>query len=811
MSVKIRRAAVLGAGVMGAQIAAHLAAAGIETYLFDLPSNEAPRDPNESAKVGTRFRSTRAILAIENLKVLKPSPLYTADVLELLKPGNFEDDADVLSQCDWVLEAVVERLDVKQKIHQLIASKVRAGVPVTTNTSGISLAAIAASLPEDYQKNFFGTHFFNPPRYMKLLEMIPSAHTDKGLFEDFAQWAEDKLGKGIVRACDTPNFVANRIGTLVSQSAYQVMAELAINVETVDALTGPLIGRSKSATFRTSDIVGLDTGAAVALNTYNQAPDDPYRDYFLPSPWIAELIEKGSLGQKTKSVGIFKRDRDAKGQTVILAYRPATKTYEPQAPEEFPWSAEAAKEKDTVKRIKLILAQRDRGALFVWRNMRDIFSYAAYLLADIADGYVKPVDDAVRWGFNWEMGPFELWQALGYDEILNRMQEDKVPLPAWLKPGLSFYTPMPGSREMLAAGGPETQLKAEQKSTRSVTIPRRAHQYKLPVFENKEDPRLVFSDAKSSLVDIGDGVACLVFHSKMNIINGQVTASIRRAIEKVGSDFQALVIGNESQHFSTGADLNDFVAALTSQKWDVVRAMGNDFQGTLQQLKYAPFPVVSCPTGLSLGGACELMLHTRYQVLAAETTMGLVEANIGLIPAGGGTKELALRAYARAAQGVGADPFPFLQSAFDLIRTARTASSGFEAIDLGLCAQAQAEVVLSKEHVVHRAKQTALYHAENFRPLTLEKPVAVVGQAGLDRFEAQLAAGLEQKSLSQHDALIARQVATVICGGRVPAGTLVSEQGFLDLEKDLFLELCQTPKTFDRLKAMLATKRPLKN
>jgi 3-hydroxyacyl-CoA dehydrogenase len=356
-TLKIRRAAVLGAGVMGAQIAAHLSAAGVRTYLLDLPSAEPPKDPAQAKAVGKNVRSARAVLAVENLKQLKPSPLFTAKALTGIIPGNFEDDLSVLAECDWILEAVIERMDVKKDLHKRIAQYARPHVPVTTNTSGLGLAEIVKELPEEYQARFFGTHFFNPPRYMRLLEVIPHPLTDRRLFTALTQWIEERLGKGIVEARDTVNFIANRIGVFATQAALRHMAELKLNVETVDNLTGPLIGRAKSATLRTMDVVGLDTFVAVARNTHSNAPKDPYRDWFLGPKWIEELIEKGALGQKTGSVGAYKKDKDAKGQTVILAYRPETKSYVPQEPKHFPWEADAAKERDTVKRLKLILAQ----------------------------------------------------------------------------------------------------------------------------------------------------------------------------------------------------------------------------------------------------------------------------------------------------------------------------------------------------------------------------------------------------------------------------------------------------------------------
>ncbi len=802
MKLNIRRAAVLGAGTMGTQIAALLAASGITTHLLDLSSEGE--------------RSSRALAAIANLKQLKPTPLYNEASLSRLIPGNFDDDMKVLEDCDWILEAVVERLDIKQSLHRKIAQYARPNVPVTTNTSGIKLVDIAAEFSPEQRQRFFGTHFFNPPRYMKLLEIIPHPETNLELLNAFEAWSEERLGKGIVRARDTVNFIANRIGTFCSQSVLRAMDDLGLNVETVDSLTGPLIGRPKSATLRTADVVGLDIGAAVALNNYEKAPDDPYRDWFLPKPWLANLIERGHLGQKTGSVGIYKKDKDASGNTLILAYRPATQSYETQNPTVFPWSEEAAKERDLVKRIKLILKHDDPGAQMVWRNLRDIFSYSAYLVQDIADGLVQPVDDAMRWGYSWAMGPFELWQALGYDEVLARMQQDKdkdgLKIASWLREGMAFYSPMPASREWLAAGGPRTQLQVSSRGTANREIPQASYRFSLPTFENKSDSRVIMSNPSASLVDIGDGVACLAFHSKMNTVNTDISSLIEKSVEKVGKEFQALLIANDAANFSAGADIRDFLGAMASKNWDVIDQGEIRFQGILSQLKFAPFPVVSCPTGLTLGGGCEVTLHTSHQILAAETSAGLVEVGVGLLPAGGGTKELAIRAYELASQGENADPMPFLRRAFQLIFTARRSSSGFEAVEMGLYAAANTDVSLSREHLIEKAKRQALTMAANgFIPKTPQNKIRVVGKRGLAVFKDGLQSLVASQKISAYDAFIGERIATIFCGGDVPEGTLVSEQTFFDLERTLFVELCQQPQTTDRIQHMLKTGKPLRN
>jgi 3-hydroxyacyl-CoA dehydrogenase len=814
MSLVIRKAAVLGAGVMGAQIAALLAAAGVRTYLLDLSSSEPPTDKKLAGAVGKNFRSTRAILAVENLKQLKPSPLFSPASLINVIPGNFDDDMSVLSDCDWVIEAVVERLDIKQSIHKRIGEYVRPHVPVTTNTSGISLEDIVKGMPEDYASRFFGTHFFNPPRYMRLLEIIPHSYTDEKLKNEVCEWIQARLGKGIVHARDTVNFIANRIGVFATQSVLKHMAELKLNIETVDNLTGPLVGRAKSATLRTMDVVGLDTFQMVARNTYDREKNDPYRELFSGPKWVEELIEAKALGQKSGNVGCYKKATGAGGKSEILAYRPEKKTYEPQQPRQFAWEAEAGKERDLVKRVRLILAQSDEGAQFVWRSLRDLFSYSALLLEDIAGGTPKPLDDALRWGFNWDMGPFELWQALGYDEVLERMKKDGAPLPAWAKPGLKFYDPVPGSKEWLASvsfqdSGAKSQLSVAKGT--QVQAPKQAHLHRLPQFENKDDKRVVSSNKSASLVDIGDGVAALVFHSKMNSIDFGITELMMKSVERVQKDFQGLVIANEGGNFSAGANLKVILESIQTQKWGDIDRLLREFQGALSMVKFAPFPTVSCPYGLVLGGGCEVALHTTWRIAAGETYAGLVEIGVGLIPAGGGTKELALRSYELMSLAERGDPMAFLQRAFLLIGMARTSSSGHEALEMGLFPQTT-KISLSRDHLTERAKRLVLgLSAEGYVPRSPATGIKVVGDPGIQTFRMMLYNMVEAKQISAYDALIGEKIATVLCGGEVDAGTAVDEQWFLDLERRVFLELCKQKNTADRIEHMLKSGKPLRN
>lgn len=806
--LKIQRAAVLGSGVMGAQIAALLAAAGIRVHLLDLPSSEPSKDPKESKLVGRNFRSTRSILAIENLKTLKPSPLFSPSVLSGIIPGNFEDDMSVLRECDWVIEAVIEKIEIKQQLFKRVMEYAKPGIPITTNTSGINLDDIAKNMPEEFVTNFFGTHFFNPPRYMKLLEVIPHGLTRKELLADFSWWAEERLGKGVVHAFDTVNFIANRIGVFVNQATLQAMSKHKLNIETVDALTGKLMGRPSSATFRTMDVVGLDTFAHVAKNTYDRAPQDPYRDWFKMPTWIDELINAGKLGQKTNSVGCYKKDKDSGGKTVILAYRPETKTYVQQEPDAITWLADANKESNLIKRLAFIMDQKGPHAEFIWDVLRDTFSYASILMEEIAGGLPKPVDDAIKWGFNWEMGPFELWQGLGYEKILTRMRSDKSRLAQWCQPGVKYYDIEPGSLDWFKKG-PSDQF-FSKKPTRH-RIPSKPNDFRLPKFASDGDPRIVAGVKNASLVDIGDGVACLSFHSRMNALDSSIVEFILNAIKITRESFDALVIGNDGEAFSAGANLKEILELISKKDWPQLDRFIRLFQGSLQTIKYAPFPVVAATHGLALGGGCEVALHCAHRVSAGETYAGLVEIGVGLLPAGGGTKELALRAYDISSQAERADPMPFLQRAFLLIGLAKTSSSASEAIEMGLF-PSQTSISLSRDHVVARAKSQALKMIEcGYVPPMPRNDVRVAGDPGFQTFKMMIFNMLQQRQISAHDALIAEHVSRVLCGGEIDGGTAVNEQYFLDLERESFIELCKTEKTAARIEHMLKTGSALRN
>ena len=809
MALKMRKASVLGAGVMGAQIAALLAAAGIRTWLLDLELESEPKDPKQAKALGKQWRSARALQALENLKKLKPSPLMTDSVLENLIPGNFADDMSVVAESDWIIEVVAEKLEIKKSIHKRICEYKKPGVPVTTNTSGIPLREITSELPEEYQKCFFGTHFFNPPRYMHLLEVISGEKTDQDLFHQMNDWMEKNLGKGIVVANDTVNFIANRVGVLSLQSTLHHMGSLGLNIETVDQLTGKYMGRPSSGTLRTMDVVGLDTCLHVATNVYDKAPQDPMRDLFQAPHWLKDLITTGALGQKSNDRGCYMKSKDAKGKTEILVWRPESKSYEKQSPKVFPWMESADKERNLLARLKMILNEKDEGAELIWRILRDTFSYSALLCDEIASGEVKRIDDGIRWGFNWEMGPFELWQGLGFEAVLTRMQKDGAKLPSWIKPGLKFYSPSVETEDWMTQGASD-QWNSKRQTMQK--IPRRESSYRLPAREMKTDPRVVLSNKAASLLDMGKGVSLLVFHTKMNAVDFDLLDLTQKAVQHTEKHFDAMVIGNQGTAFSAGANLKLLLELIEKKDWPGIDQMLRQFQGTMQMLKYASFPTVSAPHGMTLGGGCEITLHTSHRLVTGETYAGLVEVGVGLIPGAGGTKELALRAYDHASKGEKTDPLSFIQKSFQLIAMAQVSTSGYHARQMGIYPDNRTLVTLSREQQFLEAQDLALFAVRmGYLPSAPRRDIKVLGDGGINTFRMALYNMKEGGMISAYDAFVGEKVATVLCGGEVDAGTVVDENWFLELERRVFVELCQQEKTRDRIAYMLANGKPLRN
>jgi 3-hydroxyacyl-CoA dehydrogenase len=778
--IDIRKAVVLGAGTMGAQVAARLAGAGIEVALLDL------------VPPGAEDRGVLARRALETLRRLKPQPFFLPEDLALVRPGNFEDDWAQLRDADWVFEAVVEDLALKKALLARVAPAVSPRAAVTTNTSGLSIAAMSAELPPDVRKRFFGTHFFNPPRYLKLLETIPGPDTDAALLGAFESFCDRALGKGIVRCKDTPNFIANRIGSYGFGAAIAAMVDLDLTVEEVDLLTGPLIGRAKSATFRTADIAGVDVCLKVAENLYAAVPGDAERETFRLPDFVRAMVERRWLGEKTG--GGFYRKEGKEIRTLdwkALEYRERAR---PRLA-----SAEAAQSAAELgARLQQLLAAKDKAGGFLWRVLSGTSLYAASLVPEISDD-IASIDRAMEWGYGWGFGPFRLLDALGVATVAERAKAEGRAVPPLVEAMLTsgrkrFYEAEAGRATMWGPTG-------------GVPVPERPGVIELASV--KERGGLRKKNAGASLVDLGDGCALVEFHSKMNALGPDAIGMLRMAVQEARAHFDALVVGNQADNFSAGANLMLVLMAVQEEEWDELDGFVRQFQAANMALKCAEVPVVAAPFGLALGGGCEISLHAARIRCSSETYMGLVEVGVGLIPAGGGTKEMALRALDRCAGVEGADPFPFVKRAFDTIAFAKVSTSGAEA--LRMFGTAADSVSPHPDRLIADAKEVALGLARmGWRPSRPRTEVPALGRPALATFRMGIHNALRGGHISEHDAAIATKVATVLCGGDRGPGT-ISEQAYLDLEREAFLSLLGTKKTQQRIHHMLKEGKPLRN
>ena len=778
---RIRRVVVLGAGTMGAQVAAHLAGCGLDVSLLDMVPADAGGD-----------RSRLARRARETLRRLKPSPLHLAEHAEAIRIGNFEDDWALLRGADWVFEAVVEDLEVKRGLLARVAQAVPAHAIVTTNTSGLGIAAMAAGLPAAVRARFFGTHFFNPPRYLKLLETIPGPETDLEVLEAAESFFERVVGKAVVRAKDTPNFIANRVGSYGFGAAMRAMVDLDLGVDDVDALTGPAIGRAKSATFRTGDIAGVDVCLKVAENLYHAVPQDPQREVFAPPDFLRAMVAKGWLGEKAG--GGFYRKEGAE----IRALDWKTLEYRERRKARFPSLEAAQAVADPAARLRQIVAGSDPGAQFLWRVLSSTALYAASLLPEISDDVVS-VDRAMEWGYGWGAGPFRTLDLLGVAEVTARVRQEGRPVPPLVERLLAsgrkrFYEMEDGRETAFRPGG--VQPVPERPGVISLRALKQAGAVR------KKNPG-------ASLVDLGDGVGLVEFHTKMNALGGDTFAMLLAAVKEGRAHFDALVIGNQGEQFTVGANLMLVLLAVQEEEWDELDRSIRQFQDANMALKYAEVPVVAAPFGLTLGGGCEIAMHAARVRASAETYMGLVEVGVGVIPGGGGTKEMALRALDRCAGVEGADPFPFVKRAFEAIAFARVSTSGAEARELFLTPADS--LSMNPDRLLHDAKQVALGLARGgWRPGRPRTHVPALGRPALATFKMGIHNALRAGQISEHDALVATKVASILCGGDREPGT-VSEQGLLDLEREAFLSLLGTKKTQERIAHMLKEGKPLRN
>jgi 3-hydroxyacyl-CoA dehydrogenase len=784
----VRRAAVLGAGVMGAQIAAHLVNAGVDTVLFDLPAKDG--DPDGVA-----------LKAIANLGKLNPAPFASKALGAAIVPANYETGLELLRGCDLVIEAIAERMDWKQDLYRRIAPFVPGHAVLASNTSGLGINALADVLPEELRHRFCGVHFFNPPRYMHLAELIPAKTTDASVLEGLETFLTTTLGKGVVYARDTPNFIGNRIGVFSILATMHHTEAFGLGFDTADALTGPAIGRPKSATYRTADVVGLDTMAHVIRTMADTLPEDPWHPYFKSPKWLEALVAKGALGQKT-GAGIYtKRGKD------ILVLDLKAQDYRASAGEVAPEVGGILKEKDPAKKFAALRASAHPQAQFLWAVFRDLFHYGAFHLSDIAET-ARDVDLAIRWGYGWSLGPFETWQAAGWKQVAEWIADDIVagkamssaPLPDWV---------FDGRDGVHGAEGSYSPAKNAKLPRSSLPVYKR-QRFPDPLLGERPDPgETVFENDGLRLWHDGDGIAVASFKTKLHTVNDKVLDGLQEAIGIAERDFRGMVLWQPKEPFSAGADLAGALGLLQAGDLGGFEAMVANFQATSQRIKYSLVPVVAAVRGLALGGGCEFQMHGARTVAHLESYIGLVEAGVGLLPAGGGLKELAVRA--SQAAGPGGDVFAQLKQVFETIAMAKVGTSAVEAKELGLL-RAGDIVAFNAFELLHVAKQQALALAETgYRPPLPARRVQVAGDVGIATFKMMLVNMLEGRFISPHDYEIATRIATVLCGGEVDRGALVDEDWLLRLEREHFVALAQMPKTQERIAHMLKTGKPLRN
>ncbi len=789
--MNIAKAAVLGAGTMGAGIAAHLSNAGIPTLLLDIaPQDETFTDKNQIVKS-----------LFEAAKKLKPAPFMLGDNAKLITIGNFTDDLAKLKDCDFVIEAVVENLEIKHKLFAEVDKYRKPGAVIASNTSGIPIDSIAEPFSDDFKAHFVGIHFFNPPRYMKLVEVIPGSKTSGEIACKVSGFLDQRLGKGVVPAKDRPNFIANRIGVFGMMATIHEMISGGWTPTEVDQMTGKAIGHASSATFRTSDLVGLDVTAHVTNNLYPAVPDDEDREVFKLPELIQTLLDKKLLGDKTGG-GFFKKSKDADGKRVILELDLATFEYKPQTKTKFP-SLDAAKQiEDQAARVKQLVWGDDRVGEFLWNTTSRVSRYAANRIPEIADTIVE-IDNAIKWGFGWTIGVFEAWDAIGVAESVERMKKEGQAVPANVEAMLangatSFYKSEKGDHFFydLVAG--------EYKP-----VPARPGVMILK--DVKDRTGVIKSNPGASLIDIGDGVACLEFHSKMNSIGGDTVGMMNFAIDEVEKNFKGLVVGNQGGNFSAGANIMMLLLAAQEEEWDDINLMVRSLQNAVMRLRYSAKPVVTAPYGLTLGGGCEIAMHGNKVRAAGETYIGLVEVGVGVIPAGCGTKEMTMRAMDAWAKAPDSDPIAYLKNTFTTIGMGKVATSAQEAKSWGFLRDSDA-ISMNGDRLIQDAKQEVLnLDAAGYVQPVERTDITVFGEAAESAMKLALHMMRQGEFISDHDQKIGNKLAHIMAGGSINHKTQVSERYLLDLEREAFVSLCGERKTQERIAAMLKTGKPLRN
>jgi 3-hydroxyacyl-CoA dehydrogenase len=796
----IKKVAVLGSGVMGARIACHFANIGVQVLLLDIaPQELAPEEAQRGLALDHPAVKNRLVnSALQAAVGANPSPLYKKEDARLITTGNFDDNLRDIAACDWVLEVVVENLKIKQGLFEKVEQYRKPGTLISSNTSGIPIQLMAEGRSEDFKKHFCGTHFFNPPRYLRLLEIIPSPHTDPAVVAFLLQYGDLYLGKTTVLAKDTPAFIANRIGIFGIMDAFHQMEKLGLTIDEVDRITGPVIGRPKSATFRTLDVVGLDTLANVARGLYQTGEKDEARERFVLPPYVQQMLEKKWLGDKTRQ-GFYKKTKNERGETEILTLDLQTLAYGPKQKVKFA-SLEPLKTIENLpQRLRTLTQGSDKAAAFFRATAQGKFQYVSNRIPEISDELYR-VDDAMRAGFGWEIGPFEMWDALGVADTVKAMEAENRPPAPWVY-------------EMLAAG--HTAFYQLLQGRRHYYDPAPKSYNPLPgaesfiILDHLRQNQVVWKNTGATLFDLGDGILNLEFHTKMNTLGTEIIQGLNKAIEMGERDFRGLVVGNDAADFSAGANLALVYMYALEQDYDELNGMIRQFQNAIMRMRYSAIPVVMAPHGLTLGGGCELCLHADKVQAAAETYMGLVEFGVGLIPAGGGTKELTLRT--ADSFEAGDTEYNALRNTFTTIAMAKVSTSAAEAFDLKYLRPGDA-ITINRSRLIAEAKGAALELAQaGYTQPVPRQDIKVLGRGALGMFLTGVYAMFDGNYISEHDLKIARKLAFVMCGGDLSAPALVSEQYLLDLEREAFLSLTGERKTLERIKSILTSGKPLRN
>jgi len=798
---RIKKIAIIGSGIMGSGIACHFANIGVDVLLLDIIPRELTAKEQakgltlEDKAVRNRLVNDALIASIKS----KPAPLYSASFKNRITTGNIEDDIAKVADVDWIMEVVVERLDIKQKVFENLEKHRTPGTLITSNTSGIPIKFMSEGRSEDFQKHFCGTHFFNPARYLKLFEIIPGPKTDQAVLDFLDGYGEQFLGKTSVIAKDTPAFIGNRIGIFSIQSLFHAVKELDLTVEEVDKLSGPVIGRPKSATFRTVDVVGLDTLVHVANGIYDNCKDDERLELFKLPDFINTMMENKWLGSKTGQ-GFYKKTVSADGQKEILTLDLNTLEYRSAKRAKFA-TLELTKSIDRVAdRFKVLVKGKDKAGEFYRKSFSALFAYVSNRIPEITDELYK-IDDAMKAGFGWEHGPFQIWDAIGVEKGIEMMEAEGLKPANWV-------------HDMVASGS-DSFYSIQDGASYFYDIPKKI-QEKIPgqdsfiILDNVRKTTEVFKNSGVSVQDLGDGILNVEFQSKMNTIGGDVLAGLNKAIDMAEKDFAGLIVGNQGPNFSVGANIGMIFMMAAEQEYDELNAAIKYFQDTMMRMRYSAIPTISAPHGMALGGGCEISLHADKIVAAAETYMGLVEFGVGVIPGGGGSKEMALRASDTFKKGD--VQLNTLQEYFLTIGMAKVSTSAYEAFDLGLMQQGKDSVVINKDRQIATAKAHAKLMADaGYTQPVKRNDVLVLGKQALGMFMVGTDSMKDSNYISEHDMKIANKLAYVMAGGDLSEPTKVTEQYLLDLEREAFLSLCTERKTLERIQHMLTKGKPLRN